>query len=67
MLIISRKLNESIVIGDDIVVMVVQIRGEKVRLGIQTPHGMTVHRREVYDAVRRAETSAGDTGPGNSS
>lgn len=66
MLVISRKLNESIVIGDNIVVMVVQIRGEKVRLGIQTPEGMTVHRREIYEAVRRPTTSPDDVGSGNS-
>lgn len=54
MLVLSRKVNESIVISDDIVVTVVDIRGDKVRLGIEAPVEMSVHRREVFDALRRA-------------
>ncbi len=53
MLVLSRKLNESIVIDENIVVTVVEIRGGKVRLGIQAPKEVTVHRREVYDAINR--------------
>lgn len=52
MLVISRKLNESIVIGDDIVVSIVDIRGDKVRLGIQAPMHVPVYRREIFDAIR---------------
>lgn len=58
MLVLARKLNECIIIGDNIVVTVVQIRGDKVRLGIEAPKEVTVHRREVYDAIRRSQTSA---------
>lgn len=52
MLVLSRHKNESIMIGD-IEVVVVEIRGDKVRLGIQAPQDVPVHRREVYDAIRR--------------
>ena len=53
MLCLSRKLNESIVIGSDIEVTVIEIRGDKVRLGIHAPREMPVHRREVADAIAR--------------
>ncbi len=53
MLVLSRKRNESIVINDDITVTVVEIRGDKVRLGIEAPKETPVHRQEVYDAIRR--------------
>ena len=52
MLVLSRKKNESIIINDDIVVTVVEIRGDKVRLGIEAPKDVSVHRREVYEAIR---------------
>ena len=55
MLVLSRKKNESIVINDNIVVTVVEVRGDKVRLGIDAPKEVTVHRREVYDAIKRSE------------
>jgi len=55
MLILSRKKNESIVINDDVTVTVVEIRGDKVWLGIDAPKEVPVHRREVYDAIRRQE------------
>ena len=51
MLVLSRKKNESIVINDDIEVTVVEIRGDKVRLGIVAPKEVPVHRKEVYDAI----------------
>lgn len=53
MLVLSRKKNESIVINEDIVITVVEIRGDKVRLGIQAPRDIPVHRREVLDAILR--------------
>ena len=59
MLVLSRKKNESIVINDDITVVVVEIRGDKVRLGVEAPKEVPVHRREVYDAIKRSEDSAG--------
>jgi len=51
MLVLSRKKNESIVINDDITIVIVEIRGDKVRLGIECPKEIPVHRREVYDAI----------------
>lgn len=53
MLVLSRQRDESIIIGDDIVVTVVDIRGDKVRLGIQAPMEIPVHRQEVYEAIQR--------------
>jgi len=55
MLVLSRKKNESIVIRDDIVVTVVEVRGDKVRLGIDAPKDVPVHRREVYDTIKKGE------------
>ena len=57
MLVLSRKKNESIVIAENIVITVVEIRGDKVRLGIEAPRDIPVHRREVYDAIKRSEGS----------
>jgi len=51
MLVLSRKKNESIVINHDITVVVVEIRGDKVRLGVEAPKDVPVHRKEVYDAI----------------
>ena len=56
MLVLSRKKNECIVINDDIMITVVEIREDKVRLGIEAPKEVPVHRREVYDAIKRGET-----------
>jgi carbon storage regulator len=53
MLVLSRKKNESIVINNEITVVVVEIRGDKVRLGIEAPKEVPVHRREVFDAIKR--------------
>jgi carbon storage regulator len=53
MLVLSRKRNESIIIGDDITITVVDIRGDKVRLGVEAPIEISVHRQEVYEAIRR--------------
>jgi carbon storage regulator len=53
MLVLSRQRDESIVIGDDIVITVVDIRGDKVRLGITAPTSVPVHRKEVYNAIQR--------------
>lgn len=57
MLVLSRKKNESIVINDDITVTVVEIRGDKVRLGIVAPKEIPVHRQEVHDAIHGKETN----------
>ena len=58
MLVIPRKEGESIVIGDDIIVTVIEIRGDKVRLGIEHPPEVPVHRREVFEAIQRATQTA---------
>jgi len=58
MLVLSRKKNESIVINNDITIVIVEIRGDKVRLGIEAPKEVPVHRREVYEALRRNEMAA---------
>jgi carbon storage regulator len=55
MLVFSRKVNESIVINDDITITVVEIGGDKVRLGVAAPLQVPVHRREVFDAIHRLE------------
>ena len=59
MLVLSRKKNESIVINNDITIVVVEIRGDKVRLGVEAPKEVPVHRREVYDAIQRHEAVGG--------
>lgn len=53
MLVLSRQRDESIIIGENVVITVIEIRGDKVRLGIEAPAEVPVHRREVYDAIRR--------------
>ncbi len=62
MLVLSRKKNESIVINDDITIVVVEIRGDKVRLGVEAPKEVPVHRREVFEAIRRGEAKEKDKG-----
>jgi len=63
MLVLSRKKNESIVINNDITVTVVEIRGDKVRLGIVAPKDVPVHRQEVYDAIHGKEPAASTETP----
>ena len=60
MLVLSRKKNESIVINNDITIVVVEIRGDKVRLGVEAPKEVPVHRQEAYDAIRRNEMANGN-------
>ena len=62
MLVLSRHRDESIMIGDDIVVTIVDIRGDKVRLGIQAPNHIPVHRQEVYEAIQRENRKASQIG-----
>ncbi|HPS54101.1 MAG TPA: carbon storage regulator CsrA [Sedimentisphaerales bacterium] len=61
MLVLSRQKDESIIIGDDVEIIIVDVRGDKVRLGITAPKEVSVHRREVYDAIQR-EKNAKDSG-----
>jgi carbon storage regulator len=58
MLVLSRQRDESIIIGDNIVVTIVDVRGDKVRLGIEAPREVSVHRREVYEAIQRENREA---------
>ncbi len=58
MLVLSRHRDESIMIGDDVVVTIVDIRGDKVRLGIEAPAAIPVHRQEVYEAIQRENRAA---------
>ena len=72
MLVLSRKKDESIVINNDITIVVVEIRGDKVRLGVEAPKEVPVHRREVFEAIARGEilnaapvsAPAAETSPG---
>jgi carbon storage regulator len=62
-LVLSRRSHESIRIGDTIVVTVLEVRGDHVRLGIDAPHDIEVHRQEVYEAIQSANVSAASPGP----
>lgn len=63
MLVLSRQRDETIMIGDDIEVTVVDIRGDKVRLGINAPKSVTVHRKEVYEQIKRENREAAQVKP----
>ncbi len=54
MIVLPRRMGESIVINDDITPTVIEIRGDKVRLGVEHPKGVSVHRQEVYEAISQA-------------
>ena len=58
MLVLSRKKDERIMIGEDVTLMVIEIRGDKVRLGIDAPKDVSVHREEVFNAIRRERDAA---------
>ena len=60
MLVLSRQKDESIMIGDDVQITIVDVRGDKVRLGIEAPKSIPVHRREVYEAIQREKKAAED-------
>jgi carbon storage regulator len=62
-LVLSRRVNQSIKIGDDIEIMIIEVRGDQVRVGVNAPRDVTVHRKEVYiqiqqENVKAAEASA---------
>ena len=63
MLVLSRQRDQSIVIGDNIVVTIVDVRGDKVRLGIDAPEEIPVHRQEVFDAIQRENSRDGQQEP----
>ena len=63
MLVLSRQRDETIMIGDDIEITIVDIRGDKVRIGITAPTEIPVHRKEVYDAIKRENRAAANIKP----
>lgn len=67
MLVLSRQKDESIMIGDDVEITIVDVRGDKVRLGINAPRNITVHRKEIYLAIQKEkESEKSTTSSGNS-
>ncbi|MDI6874891.1 MAG: carbon storage regulator CsrA [Actinomycetota bacterium] len=63
MLVLTRKIMESVVIGDDIEVFILEIKGDRVRLGIKAPREVSVHRREIYEEITRANVEAASATP----
>lgn len=63
MLVLSRQRDESIMIGDDVEIIIVDVRGDKVRLGITAPKSTPVHRREIYDAIQREKSQQKEEKP----
>ena len=63
MLVLSRRKDESIMIGDEVEITIVDVRGDKVRLGITAPKSIPVHRREIYDAIQHEKASKDGKAP----
>jgi len=63
MLVLTRKLHQSIVIGDQIEVVVLEVRGEQVRLGIKAPKDVTVHRKEIYEQIQEENKGSSNVNP----
>ncbi|MGE0002112.1 MAG: carbon storage regulator CsrA [Fimbriimonadaceae bacterium] len=63
MLVLTRKVNQSIIIDGDVEVVVLEVRGEQVRLGIRAPQDVVVHRKEVYEQIQAENESASKTDP----
>lgn len=63
MLILSRKINEKIMIGDDISVSIIEIRGDQVKLGVDAPRAIKVFRQEVFDAIKAENQAAAESIP----
>ncbi len=63
MLVLTRKLHQSIVIGDQIEVVVLEVRGEQVRLGIKAPKDVTVHRKEIYEQIQEENKGSASVRP----
>ncbi|MCL6624564.1 MAG: carbon storage regulator CsrA [Fimbriimonadales bacterium] len=61
MLVLTRKVNQSIMIGDEIEIVVLEVRGEQVRLGIRAPKHVEVHRKEVYEQIKSQNIEASQT------
>lgn len=67
MLVLSRQRDESIMIGDDVEIIIVDVRGDKVRLGITAPKEIPVHRREIYDAIKKEKEAGAESNGRNAS
>ena len=63
MLILSRKTDEKIMIGDDITITIVEIRGDQIRIGVDAPKNVKVFRREVFDAIKAENKAAAESTP----
>ncbi len=61
MLVLTRKVNQSIVIGNEIEVVVLEVRGEQVRIGIRAPRDVAVHRKEIFEQIQEENVSAAET------
>ncbi|HMA99627.1 MAG TPA: carbon storage regulator CsrA [Spirochaetota bacterium] len=61
MLVLARKKNQSIIINDDIEIFVVDINNDQIKLGIKAPKNVTVHRKEVYDSIKKQMIAAADS------
>ncbi len=64
MLILARKLNESIMIGDKVEISIIDIKGDQVKLGIQAPKNVKIYRQEVYQAIQAENRAAAQSNPG---
>jgi carbon storage regulator len=60
MLVLTRKVDESIIIGDDIIIQILDVRGGQVRIGITAPIDVSVHREEIYDRIQALKQMSGD-------
>lgn len=63
MLVLTRKVHQSIMIGDEIEIVVLEVRGEQVRIGIKAPKNVTVHRQEIYAQIQSENIRASETRP----
>jgi len=65
LLVLARKINESIMVGDDIEIIVVDIKGDQIKLGIKAPKKVSVHRTEVYKEIQEQNKKAAESTPGS--